>query len=532
VAAEDYNDEFEAEERYDDGEDGEAFEPQHDALSEQEQKRLEEGQRLASIYLQSSNELLDCAKLEPDWLVPNAVPASAVSFAVGKPGCLAGDTMIQVNRGSASRKSTLRDLHDKQNGVARADLVGRPWRTDVVTRVPRAVGGVVQLADLAAVWESGVKELYELTTDSGRTIKATADHPFLRFGGAYVPLGSLRVGDYVAVNVGLETLTKYEHAKTHALMQETYDCLQRIGYERIVSIKTVGSAMTYDLEVVGDPHNFLANDFVVHNSAKSWLAYDLALAVVQQRDWLGFGVPTAGLHPSAMILNFDNPHPECARRFLRLGLTRQDRLWVHSFGAHNPPEPLPAVLQLPDAYAPLESMVYALRPAVIIVDSLRQAHTGDESSSQEMARVMGQLKRMAMWGAAIVIVHHSRKNDGAMRGSTEIEATADSILDVEREADVSLVSWRKTRGWEMAEPTLSVSVVDEGDRTYVRGGLSVSALLSTQGPLTRSSIGAALRLNQAQAKKLIDKGVERGVLVEKRSSDGGRTIELAPRRGE
>ena len=353
MAAEDYNDEFEAEERYDDGEDGEAFEPQHDALSEQEQKRLEEGQRLASIYLQSSNELLDCAKLEPDWLVPNAVPASAVSFFVGRPG-----------------------------------------------------------------------------------------------------------------------------------------------------------------------------------SAKSWLAYDLALAVVQQHDWLGFGVPTAGLHPSAMILNFDNPHPECARRFLRLGLTRQDRLWVHSFGAHNPPEPLPAVLQLPDAYAPLESMVYALRPAVIIVDSLRQAHTGDESSSQEMARVMGQLKRMAMWGAAIVIVHHSRKNDGAMRGSTEIEATADSILDVEREADVSLVSWRKTRGWEMAEPTLSVSVVDEGDRTYVRGGLSVSALLSQQGPMTRSSIGAALRLNQAQAKKLIDKGVERGVLVEKRSSDGGRTIELAPRRGE
>lgn len=338
------------------GEDDEFVPPEDDEsetldeLTEKEQKRLEEGQRLASIYLQSSDALLDCAKLEPDWLVPNAVPASAVSFFVGKPG-----------------------------------------------------------------------------------------------------------------------------------------------------------------------------------SAKSWLAYDLALATVQQRDWLGFGTPTAGLHPTAMILNFDNPHPECARRFLRLGLARGERLWVHSFGAHNPPEPLPPVLQLPDAFDPLESMVYALRPALIVVDSLRQAHTGDESSSQEMARIMGQLKRMAMYGAAVVIVHHARKNDGAMRGSTEIEATADSITDIEREADVSLVSWRKTRGWEMAEPTLSVSVVDEGDRTFVRGGLSVSALLAQQGPLPRSAIATALRLNQAQAKKLIDKGVERGVLNERRTSDGGRVIELVDR---
>lgn len=341
---------------YEDQFDHELAEDDHDEhvvdeLSRKEQERLELGQRLASIYLQSSDDLLASAKLEPDWLVPNAVPASAVSFMVGKPG-----------------------------------------------------------------------------------------------------------------------------------------------------------------------------------SAKSWLAYDLALATVQQRDWVGFGTPTAGLFPSAMILNFDNPHPECARRFLRLGLRPGDRMWTHSFGAHTPPEPLPAVLQLPDAFEPLEAMVYAVRPAVIVIDSLRQAHTGDESSSQEMARVMGQVKRLAMYGAAVIIVHHSRKNDGAMRGSTEIEATADSITDVEREADVSLVSWRKTRGWEMSEPTVSISVVDEGDRTFVRGGLSVSALLSAQGPMTRSAIATALRLNQAQAKKLIDRGVERGTLTERRTNDGGRVIELAEKR--
>lgn len=261
-------------------------------------------------------------------------------------------------------------------------------------------------------------------------------------------------------------------------------------------------------------------------ASKSWLAYDLACALVQGRDWMGLGVPTGGVCPNAFILNFDNPHSECARRFLRLGLQPTDRLWVHSWGAHQPPEPFPAVLQLPDAFEPLEAMCYAKRPALIVIDSLRQAHTGDESSSQEMAKVMSQVKRFAALGAAVVIVHHTRKNDGAMRGSTEIEATADSILDIERdEAQVSLVSWRKTRGWDMAESTMTVRVLDEGDRTIVKGGQSLTSLLRNN-PMSRSDIAKELRLSQTQAKKIIERALEKGLVTEKRDNNGGRLIEL------
>jgi len=326
-----------------------AEEPQViDPLEALELERIEYGERLASVYLQSSGELLTCAKLEPDWLVPNAVPAGAINFIVGKPG-----------------------------------------------------------------------------------------------------------------------------------------------------------------------------------ASKSWAAYDLACAVVQRRDWMGLGVPTVNEGASVFILNFDNPHSECARRFLRLGLTAADNLWVHSWGAHTPPEPFPAVLQLPDAFEPLEAMVYAKRPVLIVVDSLRQAHTGDESSSQEMALIMAQLKRFAAYGAAVVIVHHTRKNDGAMRGSTEIEATADSIADVEKEdAQVSLVSWRKTRGWDMAESTITIRLIDEGDRTYVRGGMSLTQLIREAGPLSRSDIGKLLKLSQGQTKKIVERALERGVVAEKRDGQGGRLIEL------
>jgi hypothetical protein len=331
--------------------DDEDFEDQDsepvDPLTILELERLEYGERLASVYLQGAGDLLAMAKLEPDWLVPNAVPAAAVSFFVGKPG-----------------------------------------------------------------------------------------------------------------------------------------------------------------------------------AAKSWLAYDLACAVVQKRDWMGFGTPTVGPSPCAFILNFDNPHSECARRFLRLGLVSSDALWVHSWGAHSPPEPFPSVLQLPDAFEPLEAMVYAKRPALVVIDSLRQAHTGDESSSQEMARVMSQVKRFATLGAAVVIVHHTRKNDGAMRGSTEIEATADSITDVEKDdAQVSVVSWRKTRGWDMAESTMTVRLVDDGDRTYVRGGKSLAALLREQGPMTRTAVQTALNLPQTIVKKLIERALERGAVTETRV-DGTRLIEL------
>ncbi|GAB97223.1 replicative DNA helicase [Kineosphaera limosa] len=48
------------------------------------------------------------------------------------------------------------------------------------------------------VFSTGVREVFELTTSSGRTLRATANHPFLTYAG-WVPLGELEVGGRVAV---------------------------------------------------------------------------------------------------------------------------------------------------------------------------------------------------------------------------------------------------------------------------------------------------------------------------------------------
>jgi hypothetical protein len=65
------------------------------------------------------------------------------------------------------------------------------------------------------------------------------------------------------------------HGSTHAR-----NVLYVATPEEIVSIEYYGKEMTYDLEVEDEQHNFVANDFVVHNTGKSYFVQ----AIVQRGD--------------------------------------------------------------------------------------------------------------------------------------------------------------------------------------------------------------------------------------------------------
>ncbi|MDB4956090.1 MAG: dnaE2, partial [Myxococcales bacterium] len=90
---------------------------------------------------------------------------------------------------------------------------------------------------------SGRKPCFKLRTALGREIEATANHPFMTMSG-WKKLGDLKVGDAVAM------------ARVNDLVPT---------WEAIASIEPTGVQETYDLSIDGN-HNFLANDFVVHNS--------------------------------------------------------------------------------------------------------------------------------------------------------------------------------------------------------------------------------------------------------------------------
>ena len=289
-------------------------------------------------------------------------------------GCLAGETTININRAGKGGAIRIDHLVSQLNGqppLFTRTLNGRAvtqrmrsFDLSIPTYVARADDETVRLARLKSAWFSGEKFTYTVTTDSGRSIRATDIHPFLTENG-WVMLGGLRVGMSVKVNVGrsegkaapkipyklvttrfhpnqsksttggivyfrvpehrlvvkakinglslnqlldilrndevtasgltylkrsdlvhhidrnslnntrsnLEVVSRKEHAQHHDWGKNV---LWQVGVERIVSITPHGVEPTYDIEVEDEPHNFLANGFVVHNTGKTTTLIELA----------------------------------------------------------------------------------------------------------------------------------------------------------------------------------------------------------------------------------------------------------------
>lgn len=294
-----------------------------------------------------------------DWL--SADGAEGGRLDAGETGCLTGDTLLTVNRGGRGFTLRLDDLVHRFNGGA-TGAFGRSSRWDPA--IPTKVSyrdpenGSVRSGAIKAAWVSGMKEVFEIVTETGQRIRASATHPFLTKDG-WAEVSELNVGDEVYVNIGkggwerkpkniyrmsyvpashpfatpsttvpgkrvqyrigthrltaeaalngmtlqefqralrdgetefdfidpakfhvhhkdedhlnnspenLEVLSVSEHSKHHVRPEAV---LYRTGLSRIVSITPRGEEMTYDIEMESEPHNYLANGFVVHNSGKT-----------------------------------------------------------------------------------------------------------------------------------------------------------------------------------------------------------------------------------------------------------------------
>jgi DNA-directed DNA polymerase III PolC len=115
----------------------------------------------------------------------------------------------------------------------------------------------LQKRKVLRVMRSGVKPVWRLRTALGHEIAATAEHPFMTMAG-WLPLGKLKVGDHVATARSVPVPGGRRWPRHKVLGSDVY-------WDKIVEIESVGSRETYDLQIEGD-HNFLANNFVVHNS--------------------------------------------------------------------------------------------------------------------------------------------------------------------------------------------------------------------------------------------------------------------------
>lgn len=75
----------------------------------------------------------------------------------------------------------------------------------------------------------------------------------------------------------------------------------------------------------------------------------------------------------------------------------------------------------------------ALKPGLLIIDTLRSCQLLDENSSKDMALVMGRLKELRERGFTILLLHHSPKaDDRTYKGSTAISDLSDHTLHLEK----------------------------------------------------------------------------------------------------
>ena len=176
---------------------------------------------------------------------------------------------------------------------------------------------------------------------------------------------------------------------------------------------------------------------------KSYAALQLAACLTSGVDWLGFACP----QPVPVVyVQLDTPRSLWAARVQTLAesghpveaLHYADRetLDTHPFDILNPEHfallatALRTITERADDGTPC-----VVHPGAIIIDTLREAHSGDENDSTEMQDVIAHLDA-AVKPASLILISHARKSNpehghdlmNDNRGSNYIVGRMDSIV--------------------------------------------------------------------------------------------------------
>lgn len=115
--------------------------------------------------------------------------------------CLSGDSIITSFRGF--KKWTIKQLYDWQSDPTRKGRI----KLINVRSVDESLKTVIP-NKIKKIFKTGIKDVYKVTTLSGRTIKTTKDHRYFTPNG-YLTLENLKEGDYIYAN-GRELLDNEE----------------------------------------------------------------------------------------------------------------------------------------------------------------------------------------------------------------------------------------------------------------------------------------------------------------------------------
>lgn len=149
--------------------------------------------------------------------------------------CVDGDTQITTLEGGKQKLIPIKTLFSTQkNNNYKIKVYNRNTKSFISS-------------DLVEVFDTGIKPVYKLTLDNGKTITGAEYHKILTLNG-YKEIKNLDIDtDFVAVNGILNKTAKYI---------------------KIRSIEYIGDRQTYDLEVDHEEHNYIGNGIITHNSQR------------------------------------------------------------------------------------------------------------------------------------------------------------------------------------------------------------------------------------------------------------------------
>ncbi len=176
--------------------------------------------------------------------------------------CLAGDTVVR--RADSGVESTIREL--AESGERNVAI----WSLDEDCRLVPAV--------LAEAWSTGTKPVFEITLASGRSVRATANHPLLTLDGwtpverllpgvrlAAVPLVPRKVEARASSGAQVTRTGRAPATVLERVAASDFPFAPELSWEVIVSIESCEDEEAFDAYVPGT-HSFLANGIVSHNS--------------------------------------------------------------------------------------------------------------------------------------------------------------------------------------------------------------------------------------------------------------------------
>lgn len=224
--------------------------------------------------------------------------------------CLAGDTEVTfvhasghlrkikisrlydlwTNGEQAIRERRIRGRHGEPPGLYRRDCKSRLKQMNL--RVLNEETGLFEIGHIQDIFDQGIQPVYRLTLEDGRTLDCTENHRLLTDQGwqtmheALEPLVdsnreviSHRQDCYLLTNGVVVGEGRYQDetwlqeqlqagltARQMAQKPRPTGRKLRAHSMRVVQMKYLGLQRTYDLEVAGKWHNFVANGVVVHNS--------------------------------------------------------------------------------------------------------------------------------------------------------------------------------------------------------------------------------------------------------------------------